>query len=136
VAGPVYWRYAHGGVEKLTFKRKIPPAPTVAAPPLPCKPGCPASERRRARDQRSREAWPERRINHSQPHPLTQSTAEEVHVATEAATAATSLSTLDDPASSLQPALLPQLATSPQMTPSAQTTLSLMPAPPLLALSP
>jgi hypothetical protein len=43
------WLYVvHCGMEKLIIIRKIPPAPTVAAPPLPRKPGRPASKRRRA----------------------------------------------------------------------------------------
>jgi hypothetical protein len=35
---------ARGGLEKLTIIHKIPPAPTVAAPHEPCKPGCPATK--------------------------------------------------------------------------------------------
>ncbi len=40
---------ACGGLEKLTLIRNIQPAPTVAAPPEQRKPGCQASDRRRAR---------------------------------------------------------------------------------------
>jgi hypothetical protein len=42
---------ARGGLEKLTLIRNIQPAPTVAAPTEQCKPGCQASDRRRARDR-------------------------------------------------------------------------------------
>ncbi len=52
---------------------KIQPAPAVPALPQPRKPGCPTSKRRHARDRRRREAWAERRLNHSQPCLHTQS---------------------------------------------------------------
>jgi hypothetical protein len=53
-----------GGIEKLTFLRKKTPPPSR-------QPGRqPASERRRARDKKRREAWAERRRNRSWAHPL------------------------------------------------------------------
>jgi hypothetical protein len=66
---------ARDGLEKLIIIRKIPPtpAPTTAAPHAKRKPGRQASDRRRARYIRMREAWAERRLYRSQPrlHTLT-----------------------------------------------------------------
>jgi hypothetical protein len=41
---------AHGGLEKLTIIRRIPPDPTIAAPTKKCKPGHQASDRRQTWD--------------------------------------------------------------------------------------
>jgi hypothetical protein len=70
---------AHGGMEKLTFLRKLPPAVSVAAPaePSPCQPGCFVSKRRHAPDRRKWEAWATRRRNSSRPFPLPPANAED-----------------------------------------------------------
>jgi hypothetical protein len=69
---------ARGGMEKFLFIRKIEPtpAPTVLAPLH--KHGRPASDRRRARDKRRREAWAARRRNRSQSSLHTQAAEDDI----------------------------------------------------------
>jgi hypothetical protein len=74
------------GLEKLTIVRRILPMPAPStAPPAKRKPGCQASDRRRARDRRRREVWAESRLYRSQSR-LHTPAAEETSATAETAT--------------------------------------------------
>jgi hypothetical protein len=122
---------ARGGMEKLIFIRKVQPMPAPAASAPPHKPGRPASDRRRARDKRRREAWAERRRNRSQSRLHTQPAEDDLlsvpdRAVTATISAAVSPSPPSPDASTSQPAssASPLPASSPSASPSPQ------PAPP------
>jgi hypothetical protein len=119
-----------------------PPAPNTAVPPVRRKPGCQASDRRRACDRRRREAWAERRLHRSQSRLHTPSTAKDNFAMAEPATTGQAVPTansLPSPTAlptSPQPASPPlPLCQSPQQA-QLLPVLSPQPIPPLLAPSP
>jgi hypothetical protein len=127
---------ARGGMEKLIFIRKVQPTPAPAALAPPRKPGCPASDRRRARDKRRRETWAERRRNRSQSRLHTPPAEDDLlsvpdSAVTATISAAVSPSPQSPDASTSQPASSaspPQASLLPASSPSASP--SPQPAPP------
>jgi hypothetical protein len=120
---------ARGGMEKFLFIRKIEPTPAPTVPAPLHKHGCPASDRRRARDKQRREAWAARRRNCSQSCLHTQ--AAEDDITPRPASAGTAITYIaNSPSSQALITSPPQLASMASPPPAAPPPAAPLPASP------